>query len=90
MQAISYFLYWDSPLRGKKPGASKPEAARKPAPGDSFGLASSSDLKTWTDRTAELQLPTNVRHGTVFRAPRTAIGWLKKSDPDKQPEAAQN
>lgn len=80
-----YFLYWDSPLRGRKTGVQKKGADGKSLPGDSFGMASSTDLKTWTDHTAELRLPTNVRHGTVFRAPRTAVGWLQKSPPAKQP-----
>lgn len=47
-----------------------------------YGMASSTDLKTWTDHTAELQLPPHPRHGTVFRAPRSAVGWLQR--PAKQ------
>jgi len=41
-------------------------------------LATSTDLKNWTDRTAELQPPPNPRHGTVSRVPRSAVGWLSK------------
>lgn len=77
-----YFLYWDSPLRGRKPGV-RPKPVGKQVPGDSFGMASSTDLITWTDHTTELRLPGNVRHGTVFRAPRSAVGWLKKPDSGK-------
>ncbi len=42
-----------------------------------YSLAQSTDLKTWTDLTPELDLPKGVRHGTVFTAPRAAVGWLK-------------
>jgi len=42
-----------------------------------YAMASSIDLTNWTDHTSELQLPPHPRHGTVFRAPRAAIGWLK-------------
>ena len=45
-----------------------------------YAMASSTDLINWTDHTAELQLPEHPRHGTVFRAPRSAVGWLQKSD----------
>lgn len=41
-----------------------------------YSLAVSTDLKTWTDRTAELTLPPHPRHGTVFRAPRAAVAGL--------------
>ena len=43
-----------------------------------YSLATSTDLKNWTDRTAELKLPPNPRHGTVSRVPRHAVGWLSK------------
>ena len=46
-----------------------------------YSMAVSTDLKNWTDRTAELQMPSNLRHGTIFRAPRSAVGWLKKPRP---------
>jgi GH43 family beta-xylosidase len=43
-----------------------------------YSLITSSDLKTWTDRTADLVMPPNrPRHGTVFRAPRAAVAFLK-------------
>ena len=44
-----------------------------------YHMASSPDLKNWIERTAELQLPDHPRHGTVFRVPRSAVGWLKKT-----------
>jgi len=50
-----------------------------------YSLASSTDLKTWTDRTAELQMPPHPRHGTIFHAPRAAVGWLKKAVAEKTP-----
>lgn len=44
-----------------------------------YSLASSTGLSTWTDRTAGLILPPgNPRHGTFFRAPRSAVGFLKQ------------
>lgn len=42
-----------------------------------YCLATSKDLKIWTDRTKELKVPSGMRHGTAFRAPRAAVGWLK-------------
>jgi hypothetical protein len=72
-----YLLYWDSPLKGKKPAHLKKAGGAAEAD-DSFGLATSRDLLTWQDHTPELSLPRNVRHGTVFLAPRSAVGWLKK------------
>ena len=50
-----------------------------------YGLATSNDLKTWTDRTAELHMPPQPRHGTVFHAPRSAVGWLNGSVPVANP-----
>jgi hypothetical protein len=38
-----------------------------------FGLATSPDLLHWTDRTAEVKMPPEAHHGTVFRAPRTIV-----------------
>ena len=41
-----------------------------------FSLASSVDLSHWKDETDRLRLPVaHPRHGTVFAAPREAIGW---------------
>jgi hypothetical protein len=37
-----------------------------------YGLVTSKDLIQWTDRTAELNLPGDAHHGTIFRAPRSA------------------
>ena len=50
-----------------------------------LGVATSTDLQTWVNRTAEAKLPStgNPHHGTVFAAPVSAIGWnlpFKKSD----------
>jgi len=47
--------------------------------GKIYGMASSKDLINWTDHTDELTLPPYPRHGTVFRAPRSAVGWLKSN-----------
>lgn len=46
-----------------------------------YGLATSKDLKVWTDRSSELRLPPHPRHGTVFRAPRAAITRLLSGVP---------
>jgi hypothetical protein len=53
-----------------------------------YSAAKSSDLVTWTDLTAQLQFPKGIRHGTVFTAPRSAVGWLKaeKPTPAAQPD----
>jgi hypothetical protein len=40
---------------------------------DRFGLATSTDLIHWTDRTAELRVPRDAQHGTVFLAPRAVV-----------------
>lgn len=50
-----------------------------------LGVATSTDLQTWVNRTAEATLPNtgNPHHGTVFAAPVSAIGWelpFEKSD----------
>lgn len=42
-----------------------------------YSVAKSNDLKNWTDLTPQLAMPKGVRHGTVFIAPRAAVGWLK-------------
>jgi hypothetical protein len=38
-----------------------------------FGLATSKDLVHWTDRTAEVKMPPEAHHGTIFLAPRAAV-----------------
>ena len=43
-----------------------------------YALATSSDLKTWTDRTADLKLPPHPRHGTVFLAPKKIVDALRR------------
>ena len=40
-----------------------------------FGLATSKDLTHWTDRTRELTVPPQAMHGTIFRAPRSAVSF---------------
>lgn len=56
-----------------------------------YSVAKSSDLKTWTDLTPQLIMPKGVRHGTVFTAPRAAVGWLKAgaNNPHPAPGTAQ-
>ena len=47
------------------------------APGHSYCLATSPDLKRWTNRTAEVRMPVeHPRHGSVLRVPASAVGWL--------------
>jgi hypothetical protein len=41
-----------------------------------YGLAVSNDLHKWIDRTEEVKMPTHARHGTIFRAPKSAVGFL--------------
>lgn len=45
-----------------------------------YTLVTSEDLKTWRDETDRLEMPENLRHGTVFTAPRSAVGWLSKGE----------
>ena len=50
-----------------------------------LGVATSTDLQTWVNRTAQAKLPNtgSPHHGTVFAAPISAIGWempFEKSD----------
>ncbi|TWT36487.1 Glycosyl hydrolases family 43 [Posidoniimonas corsicana] len=41
-----------------------------------YAMASSTDLEQWQDHTRELKMPVErPRHGTVFAAERSAIGW---------------
>ena len=44
--------------------------------GDGLQLATSDDLLQWTHR-KDAQLPRNEFHGTLFYAPKSAVGWLK-------------
>ena len=41
-----------------------------------FGLATSTDLVHWNDRTSELTVPPQAMHGTIFRAPRAAVSFI--------------
>jgi hypothetical protein len=41
-----------------------------------FGLGASKDLIHWTDRTSELTVPPQAMHGTIFRAPRSAVPFV--------------
>ena len=50
------------------------------APGSEFSycLATSTDLKTWTNRSAEMSLPAKqMRHGTVLVVPTSAVSALR-------------
>jgi beta-xylosidase len=38
-----------------------------------YGLATSKDLVHWTDRSTDVSVPRDARHGTIFRAPRSAV-----------------
>jgi beta-xylosidase len=38
-----------------------------------YGMVSSKDLVEWTDRSADVKLPDDAHHGTVFSAPLTAV-----------------
>jgi predicted GH43/DUF377 family glycosyl hydrolase len=40
---------------------------------DRFGMATSSDLIHWTDHSAEVHVPPEAHHGTIFRAPRAIV-----------------
>lgn len=42
-----------------------------------YCLATSTNLRDWTDRTAELRMPAHPRHGTVFHAPREIVAALR-------------
>lgn len=53
------------------------------APGSEFSycLATSPDLKKWTNRSAEMSLPEKrMRHGTVLLVPRNTIGHAVRND----------
>jgi hypothetical protein len=43
-----------------------------------YGLVVSSDWKTWTDLSSQLQAPKGIRHGTVFRVPATTLEALEQ------------
>jgi hypothetical protein len=49
-----------------------------------YSLITSRDLKSWQDETDRLSIPAGTRHGTVFRAPRSALGF-----PEAAPMPAQ-
>ncbi len=42
-----------------------------------FGIAISHDCIEWSDRTDQLVVPREARHGTVFLAPRSAVAFLQ-------------
>jgi len=44
--------------------------------GDEFQIATSPDLKNWTHN-RKAQFPAKGKHGTLFLAPRSTVGWLK-------------
>ncbi len=45
-----------------------------------YGLLASRDLRTWEDRSARLQLPEGLRHGTVLAVSREALAPLLALD----------
>jgi hypothetical protein len=44
-----------------------------------YGVIRSSDLKSWEDLTDQSSFPEGMRHGTVFRAPRSVIDGLRSN-----------
>lgn len=44
----------------------------------SFGAVSSTDLKTWTDISDQIELPEGIRHGTVIKIPNSIAEKLMK------------
>ncbi len=45
-----------------------------------YSCISSEDLETWKDETDRLDMPPDLRHGTVFKAPRKSVGWLSAGE----------
>ena len=45
-----------------------------------YSLVTSGDLESWLDETDKLDMPHNLRHGTVFVAPKEAVAWLKDEE----------
>jgi hypothetical protein len=43
-----------------------------------YGLTATSDWKTWTDLSDQLQAPKGIRHGTVFRVPPATLQALEQ------------
>ena len=43
---------------------------------NTYGLITSRDLKTWTERTADLNMPKGTRHGTIFRVSDEILNGL--------------
>ncbi|HKB91685.1 MAG TPA: hypothetical protein VKC60_14295, partial [Opitutaceae bacterium] len=43
-----------------------------------FGVVRSRDLEHWEDISDQLKMPSETRHGTVFRAPREIVDNLKR------------
>ncbi|WP_313261451.1 glycoside hydrolase family 43 protein [Sphingobacterium sp.] len=46
-----------------------------------FGLIKSKDLKTWTDISDQLELPKDLRHGTILKISRKELDKLKAVKP---------
>ena len=44
---------------------------------ESYALATSPDLETWTNRSKELTMPDGARHGTVLVVPRSIVEPLR-------------
>ncbi len=45
-----------------------------------YSCISSEDLEEWKDETDRLDMPPNLRHGTIFKAPRDEVAWLAGED----------
>ena len=43
-----------------------------------YTMATSKNLTEWKLRTEDMSFPKGVRHGTIFKAPISAIGWMIK------------
>lgn len=50
--------------------------------GGGLQLATSPDLKTWT-HVKSAAFPLHAQHGTLFLAPRTAVGWISQTSAPK-------
>ena len=42
-----------------------------------YGLLTSTDLETWTDRSDQLQMPEGTKHGTIFRGPESLLSGFE-------------
>ncbi|MBN1126120.1 MAG: glycoside hydrolase family 43 protein [Sedimentisphaerales bacterium] len=51
-----------------------------------YGLATSADLKHWSDRSDELSMPQGMRHGTIFEVTTDVLNRLQKVSMDAAKE----